>query len=181
MEEIKTSPAAIPEVPELRGEDAQTAAPITVPALPPGTNKRFVKPFNNGFVNAVRRLREPKCAAFFGSGAELQFVSAGYRFTFMGAPVVNEQGNVQVVGAAAFHNPDWVFINSQGPFVTPRMFVPGKSGLQTVDMGTNLRGADFSALLLLHELGHLVGNFVPDAGDNALNTSNSKAVLKNCY
>jgi hypothetical protein len=90
---------------------------------------------------------------------------------------------VTVVGAAthADMTPARIFINSEGPFVSQSMVVTGKSGFQTIDMGTHLRGPDFGALLLLHELGHVVGKFGPDAHDGKLNRSYTDAVLKNCF
>lgn len=181
LKELGAGPAPIPDIPQPQPERAPDPAPIAVPALPAGTNKNFVKPFNAGIVNAVRRLRAPGCAAFFGEGAEARFLNTSYRFVPMGAPAVDEHGSVKVTGAATFHAPDAVLINSQGPFLSPMMYVSGKNGFQVVDMGTNLRGADFSALLLLHELGHIVHKFGPDAADPELNLSNTRTVLKNCF
>lgn len=38
----------------------------------------------------------------------------------------------------------------------------------------------YQMLTLLHELGHTTGAFLPDANDNALNSSYTAAVLKDC-
>ena len=134
-------------------------APVSVPALPQGTRKELIKPFHDAFVNAVQRLRAPKCSEFFGEGAEEMFQSAEYRFLPLGAPIVKEDGTVSVVGACTHAEslPPSVFINLQGPFLDPKMYVLGKSEFQTLDFNTGLRGTDFGALLLLHELGHMVG------------------------
>ncbi|MCP9496801.1 MAG: hypothetical protein MSG64_20380 [Pyrinomonadaceae bacterium MAG19_C2-C3] len=60
------------------------------------------------------------------------------------------------------------------------MNIPG-AGFKTLDFGTGLRGADFGALLLLHELGHAVGIFGPDAGNQKLNKKYTDQVIKNCF
>jgi hypothetical protein len=165
--------------------DAAPSQPATaaVPALPLGTHKEFIKPFHDAFVKAVQRLRSPECSKFYGEGAEALFQSAEYRFLPLGAPAINEDGRVGVVGACthADTRPPSVFINLQGPFLSQLMYVPGKNGLQTLDFNSNLRGADFGALLLLHELGHMVGKFGPDANDYQLNLSYTQEVLKNCF
>ncbi len=61
------------------------------------------------------------------------------------------------------------------------MFVPGKSGLQILDMGTGLSGTKFGALLLLHELGHQVGIFGKDAGNEKVNRGYTQQVLDACF
>lgn len=173
---VREAPFPEPALSAVRAEEVA----IAIPVLPPGTKEEYVKSFNKGFVNAVRRLRAPKCSALFGSGAERRFVEVSYRFVPMGAPAVGDDGGVKVVGAATIEKKA-VFINNQGPFMSPVMLVPGKSGFQIVDMGTGLRGADFSGLLLLHELGHVMGLFGPDADDSALNRSNTQRVLDSCF
>jgi len=180
LRELAAKAAAMPDVPSA----ATAPDPVKIPALPKGGNgEKFAKPFREAFLNASRRLQTPKCAAFYGAGATAKFEGAEYRFVPMGAPHLNEQGVVTVVGAATYAEtqPAAVMINSQGPFLTQMMFVTGRSGFQTVDMGTGLRDADFGALLLLHELGHVVGKFGPDAHDSDLNRSYTESVLKACF
>lgn len=182
LQELAAKAAAMPAPAASRPATAQDE--IKVPALPVGgASKRFDKPFREAFLNASKRLRTPKCAAFYGEGATAKFEGAEYRFIPMGAPRLNDDGLPSVVGAAT-HNeatPALVTINSEGPFVRQAMLVIGASGFQTIDMGTNLRGADFGALLLLHELGHVVGKFGPDAHDGKLNRSYTESVLKACF
>ena len=173
LRELAASAAAMPGVP---GQ--------AVPELPPGTKKEYLKPFRAAFLNAIGRLRAPQCGAFYGEGAQGRLEGASYRFMGLGKPHLNAQGLVTVVGASTFADgppPAMVFINAEGPFLYQSMLVAGKSGFQTVDMGTGLRGADFGALILLHELGHVVGKFGPDAADSALNRSYTDLVLKNCF
>ncbi|MFI5361413.1 MAG: hypothetical protein ACHQ49_05545 [Elusimicrobiota bacterium] len=177
LRDLATKAAAMADAP-------LKAAPVIVPKLPAGTKKEFYKPFQAAFLNAINRLQAPKCAAFYGEGGETKFETSEYRFLPMGKPHLNDQGVVTVIGAATHAEgkpPASVFINSEGPFVTQMMFVTGRSGFQKVDMGTNLRDADFGALLLLHELGHVVGKFGPDADDSELNRSYTDQVLKNCF
>jgi len=61
------------------------------------------------------------------------------------------------------------------------MFVPGKSGLQTLDLGSGLSGKKFGAILLLHELGHQVGIFGKDAGNQKLSNEYTQQVLDACF
>jgi hypothetical protein len=181
LHELAARAAAMPDVP---ASEVPAAAPVAVPPLPKGTNAKYFKPFREAFLNASNRLRAPKCAAFYGEGGAAKFEGSEYRFLDMGKPHLNDKGVVTVVGAATYAEgkpPASVMVNAQGPFLTQSMYVIGKSGFQTVDMGTNLRGADFGALLLLHELGHVVGKFGPDAHDSDLNRSYTESVLKNCF
>jgi hypothetical protein len=182
LHELAKSAAAMPAV---IGQAPQAAAPApVVPRLPPGTKKELYKPFQEAYLNAVGRLQNPKCADLYGEGGADKFAGVQYRFLALGRPHLNDQFKPTVIGAVTHAEgapPASVFINSEGPFLTTSMFVTGKSGFQTVDMGTNLRGADFGALLLLHELGHVVGKFGPDANDSELNRSYTEEVLKHCF
>lgn len=182
LQELAASAASVPAPPA--NEPASAADAVKVPSLPKGPLKeKYEKPFREAFLNASKRLKSPKCAAFYGEDGAAKFESAEYRFVPMGAPHLNAEGLPTVVGAATYADstPASVMINSQGPFLTQSMIVSGKSGFQTVDMGTHLRGADFGALLLLHELGHVVGKFGPDAHDSDLNRSYTESVLKACF
>ena len=186
LHELAAKAAAMPDVP---GQAPPTPPAALVPRLPKGTNKNYEKPFQDAFINAIKRLRSPEmpeCAAFYGEGGEAKFESSQYSFQPLGKPHLNDKGLVTVVGAATHAEgkpPATVFINLQGPFLTQSMIVQGKDGFQTVNMGTNRYGADFGAILLLHELGHIVGKFGPDAGpnDGDLNRSYTDLVLKNCF
>jgi hypothetical protein len=192
MKQLAKNAAAMPDVAGQALPAAADEAPIIVPSLSKGTNEKYYKPFQEAFLNAISRLRSPEmpqCAEFYRANDpqfEEKFMSAQYRFLEMGKPHLNDKGIVTVTGAATHAEgkpPASVFINSQGPFFTQTMYVMGKSGFQTVDMGTNRRGDDFAALLLLHELGHIVGRFGPDAGpnDSELNRSYTQLVLDNCF
>jgi hypothetical protein len=144
-----------------------------------------VKAFNAAWLKAHDRLAtKPNCLDFFGQTAIAAFSATLYSFQALGAPTVDQNGKVQVTGAATFRGedggPSTVFINTQGPFLNQTMFVPGK-GMTTLDFGTGLRGADFGALILLHELGHVVGKFGPDAKNPDLNRQYTQDVLKNCF
>ncbi|HXT01871.1 MAG TPA: hypothetical protein VN915_14445 [Elusimicrobiota bacterium] len=184
LQNLAAAAAAMPAPPAAASASAPAAEAVKVPALPAGkANQKFAKPFREAFLNASKRLETPKCAAFYGEGAAAKFEGAEYRFIPMGAPRMNKDDLPSVVGAAT-HNeasPALVTINSEGPFVRQTMLVSGASGFRTIDMGTNLRGADFGALLLLHELGHVVGKFGPDAHDSKLNRSYTESVLKACF
>lgn len=177
LRELAANAVAVPVVP---GKAMLAAA---VPVLSLGTRGEFYKPFEAAFLSAIDRLHAPKCAAFYGAGAEAKFIGASYRFMSLGKPRVDVQGHVRVVGANTYHGAPsaLVIVNSDGPFVFQHMYVREKGEYHMLDMGTNLRGADFGALLLLHELGHVVGKFGPDVDDDKLNRSYTEAVLQNCF
>ena len=90
-------------------------------------------------------------------------------------------GAVNAVGAAtnSATKPSSVYINNYGPFRNTTVLVGTES--HTFDFGTKLRGANFGALLLLHELGHLVGIFGPDAKDPRKNLGYTQQVLEACF
>jgi hypothetical protein len=91
-----------------------------------------------------------------------------------------DHDDVSVTGAQT-NSPTSVFINDKGPFFNNRMFVQGKSGLQTLDSNSGLTGAQFGALLLLHELGHQTGIFGFDAGNQKLNREYTRRVQRACF
>jgi hypothetical protein len=172
---------AVLEAGRAAGRLMSEPAAAVFPVLPTGTPRDRERAFQSAFASAVRRLRAPKCAAFYGPGAEEKFRWVAYRFMPLGAPSLGPDGLPRVTGAATFPgSPPAVFINSQGPFLSQILFVPG-AGLRTLDMGTGLRGAEFGGLLLLHELGHVVGKFGPDAADSALNRSYTEQVRRRCF
>jgi hypothetical protein len=106
--------------------------------------------------------------------------ATNYRILPLGAPSYDSNtGSVRVSGAATFSISN-VFVNSQGPFFNIRPNVSGR-GPVTLDLGTGLNQTQFAAFQLLHELGHQVGLFGPDANDAALNSRYSQAVLDACF
>jgi hypothetical protein len=77
-------------------------------------------------------------------------------------------------------------INLDGPFVTPRVTYGGRryrlNGILTgPGAPTVLSDAEFRVVVLLHELGHLLGNLPPDTNDLKQNQANNRAVLSHCF
>ncbi|MEW6737586.1 MAG: hypothetical protein AB1489_40265 [Acidobacteriota bacterium] len=75
-----------------------------------------------------------------------------------------------------------IVINTRGTFSTlddPKVTIGDKE--VNVDCGTGFRGDKLGALLLLHELGHLVGLFGDDAGDEKKTNKYTAGILKNCF
>ena len=68
-----------------------------------------------------------------------------------------------------------ILFNSEGPFANPRLSVYG------VRFNYGLGDEDLRALLLLHELGHLLGIFKSDAQDAIWNRDYTKTVLAACF
>ena len=129
-----------------------------------------------------KRLLKDECAKFFG-GIEVAMTTINnteYRFLRRGAPAVNPANGVLGVMGAETKGPNSVFINTQGPSISQNILVPGE-GVKSFGYGTGLRGTEFNTMLLLHELGHQVGIFGPDAKDPKLNAAYTKQVLKACF
>ena len=55
-------------------------------------------------------------------------------------------GVVRVTGASTIGKV--VFINTEGNFLNPTMFVPGKSAPQVLDAGTGLRGKQWGCVTI---------------------------------
>jgi len=146
-------------------------------------NQKYVKGFLKALSEAEKRLQKSKCAALFGlSSADLvkMLENTEYRVASGGPTYDSNTREVSVV-AAQTNSSTSVFINDKGSFFNNQMFVLGKSGLQSLDFNSGLRGAEFGALLLLHELGHQTGIFGSDAGNQKLNRQYTRQVQKACF
>jgi hypothetical protein len=159
-----------------------------VPNVSGTRDKNAIKDFQNAFEEALSRLINDDCAKLFGGkeAAYKALFGARYGYRNLGGPKYNSNtGGATAVGAATFSNtrPQSVDINTYGPFRNTTLLVSTPSGVQsmTVDFGTRLTGKQFAALLLLHELGHLVGIFGPDAGNDALNRQYTQQVQNACF
>jgi YD repeat-containing protein len=162
--------------------DPQNPAPITVRYM----TQKYVNDFLRALQEAEKRLQKADCAKLFGkSAADLvnMLENTEYRVLAFkdGAPRYDSAtGETTVIGAQT-NSPSSVFINEKGPFFNNRMLVIGKTGLQTLDLNSGLHGKEFSALLLLHELGHQTGIFGSDAGNQKLNDKYTQQVRKACF
>lgn len=151
-------------------------------------DKGAIKDFTNAFNEAVSRLDDPDCAILFGgkTAALSALYGASYSYRNLGRPSYNSATqSIRVTGAATNSNtnPPSVYINTNGPFRNTTLFVSTPTGVQsrTLDFRTGLRGEQFGALLLLHELGHLTKVFRADAGNDQLNLSYTQQVQKACF
>src|SRR5262245_31804128 len=93
--------------------------------------------------------------------------SVEYRLVPMGKPKMLLDGSVTVVAALTLRDHHLILINSRGPFMNP-MMSSTRIGGQGVDFRFGLSPVDYRALLILHELGHLMGRFKPDGSDSEL-------------
>lgn len=148
---------------------------------------KYKKKFNAALTEAEKRLSKEECAKLFGkTAADLiaMLQNTEYRILPLtsGGPKYDSATNTTTVTGAQTNSPTSVFINSKGPFLQNVMFVPGAPrNPVTLDFNSRLRGAQFGALLLLHELGHQVKLFGPDASDYKVNLAHTKQVLKECF
>jgi len=134
---------------------------------------------------AGKRLVKKECSDFFGAGALAALTSAKYRVVSFGQPRFRE-GKLAVAGAATIRETGMVLINLDGPFVNPKLIAGGvvhrfNSILSPPESPVMLTDPDFRALLLLHELGHLLGKFGPDTAATSRSQHYNKAILKHCF
>jgi hypothetical protein len=92
-----------------------------------------------------------------------------------GKPKLNSDGKVSVVSASTDRDRNIILINSEGPYMNPRLTVHG------IQFNYGLADREFRALLLLHELGHLVGKFHHDGNDDALSRAYTRRVMEACF
>ena len=145
-----------------------------------------VQAFDAAWLDALQHLTTNyQCEQFFAGGGENPMAlleKTTYRFLDLGAPTVGADGTASVAGAMTV-DPTDVFINTSGPLFDQSVFVPSTQQFVYFSIG-GLSGADFGALLLLHELGHQEGLFGPDTGPNVpagTNAQYTQQVLDNCF
>jgi hypothetical protein len=129
---------------------------------------------------ALSLLAKRQCADLFGEGAIQTLGSADFRFVPMSKPRVQADGAVLVVTAATLREFKLILINRDGPFLQTAMSSNRIGGLG-VDFRFGLKPVDYRALVLLHELGHLVGRFKPDGSDPELATEYTRLVRNRCF
>jgi RHS repeat-associated protein len=97
----------------------------------------------------------------------------------------NGNGDYHWVGASASINGTRISINTSGPFVDGKIEFLNGEILSYTDLPGRPRLHKLSidslrAIILLHELGHIVGVFGSDLTDTTINLEHTEAVLKNC-
>ncbi|MEW6735316.1 MAG: RHS repeat-associated core domain-containing protein [Acidobacteriota bacterium] len=150
-----------------------------LPLYPPGSNvsPSLEKAIQNSLFEALGRLTRPRCAQFFaqnGGDGFTKLRNARFR-------IISRTSNI---GAEAKRDitPYEIWINPNGAFANLNNPVINVGGRQFIgDCGSGLRGPQLGALLLLHELGHLMNIFGPDADSPDINRAYTQAVLRNCF
>jgi hypothetical protein len=144
------------------------------------TAKRFL---DEAIVNAGKRLQRKECAAFLGPNAVEALNSTDYRVLSFGTPVLRE-GRLVVTAAETTPNHKMVLINLDGPFVSPRILIGGKyeyfTGLQPLNKSITLSDIQIRVLIVLHELGHVVGKFGPDTMSVDESQRHTDSVIEHC-
>jgi RHS repeat-associated protein len=156
--------------------------------VPPDTPIDYSLVMKDAVNEVVRRLATiPTCQYFFNDGNvknalvnDLAMINkTSYYFRNLGAATMNG-----VTGAGTLPDHKTVLINAQGPFISQQQMVsvPGGRRMETFDFGTGLRGVQFQALILLHELGHQTGVFrLHDASLPQLNLFYTRSVMEMCF
>jgi hypothetical protein len=124
---------------------------------------------------SLERLNRPACLKVFGPTAAAALMSANYRLINLGEPKLLPNGKLQVISAITMRQHRLIIINKDGPFMTPSLAVRG------LKFNRGLKDLEFRALLLLHELGHLINRFDADVDDPERNRLYTDLVLKNCF
>lgn len=140
----------------------------------------------NGFKDALERVSsKPDCAGFF--------VASTFDHDLSAASNALEDTTYRIISlpsagfGAATMGPGDVFINSNGSF-----FITGNGSIVATMPDSQGKATQilfgsttaFEGFILLHELGHEMGVFGKDAGypgADAVNGSNSKSILDNCF
>jgi hypothetical protein len=154
----------------------------TVPAKNLAATRRAL---NRAIADASKRLERPDCAEFFGPGATESLTSAEFKLIDLGAP--RFQANTPVVTAArTIRETNTILINIVGPFVTTRLALAGHyyyfNAIPARSAGpVVLPDTEFRVLILLHELGHLLGKFGPDRKSVERSQKANDAVLHHCF
>ena len=91
-------------------------------------------------------------------------------------------GQYSAIAAATSTNANSVYINNYGPFRNGSIYVSQRGIVARVpmDYGSGLSGAKFGSLMLLRELGHLVGKFGDDV-NNKQYLKNTQLVKEACF
>ncbi len=129
-------------------------------------------------VDAAEHVAKQKsCSKVFGPRAAETLKAAGYRFVPMGRPQLRMFPTPQysVVNAATIHEQNLILINSEGAFFEPRL------AIEAAYFNYGLKDRKLRAFILLHELGHLMGRFEPDADNPALSRKYSDLVRESCF
>jgi hypothetical protein len=147
----------------------QTDGDDPEPHVPLGTDDHFKERLKPAFQEAIGKLRDPGCGNFFGGSTYAMGVMDATLYRFVDLP---ENPNA-TAAAPSFHH---VLIVPSSAFMTYDAR-PGQP--RPLDRNWN-SGADFGALVLLHELGHQVGRFGEDTGIE-INRRHSRDVIWNCH
>jgi len=142
--------------------------------LVPGTPKEYWRPFAKAFDEALRLLKQGECHDFFKCSdpvAKLRSMNFDFAKLSQG-PGVGAQTNTPPRQPG---NVD-VDINSEGVFTTSTTDGTGYIQGHKIKAGDIM---DLRAIIILHELGHAIGQFPADYG-TSLNWTHTKDVIDHC-
>ena len=188
------APAASPEIEAARVSPAAVvAAPLTVPTP---LNSEFENERHaDSYRDVYRILKEDNsCSRFFGGPVKATEVLNHFAEQLKPARLVNNMVAIQMGGAymhvqnprtgASYRLFEQVMVNSEGPF----SMAPMANASQRLSVGHfPLSTRPARALILLHELGHLVQRpdgqwLLPNDGNNPqLSTRNTRTVETHCW
>jgi RHS repeat-associated protein len=134
---------------------------------------------------AQKRLDKDKCADLFGGKekAKAALQKANIYFGNLGEPTYDAKTN-KVKSINAVTKDGAIYINTKGAFFNNSFAAFDKdNNAQHFDLsfGTGYSGKKLAAVILLHELGHLVGKFEADSQDYEKNLAYTKQVLEACF
>lgn len=132
--------------------------------------------------DAGERLERQNCSELLGVDAAEALKLTDFRILSLGAPRLKE-GRLTVVAARTSEDHRTIVINRDGPFVSRWVLVGGRMRYFSSREAAMKRLSDgeFRTLVVLHELGHVVGRFGPDAGSVDESQHHTDEVIQYCF
>jgi hypothetical protein len=128
-----------------------------------------------GVVEAQKRLEKIGCRHAVGADDATALLTANYRILPMGKPQLLSNGRVRLLNATTIREAQLIIFNEEGSFVNPTL----KSG--GVQFNFGMSAVNLRALIILHELGHLIGRFAHDGDDPERSKAYTDLVRGSCF
>jgi hypothetical protein len=126
-------------------------------------------------LEAEKRLEQPRCRRVFGDEAPQALLNANYRILPLGKPRLVGNGKFQLMNASTIRDVRLIIVNADGSFINPSLEANG------VRFNYGMRPVNLRAMIILHELGHLIGRFAHDADDPVRSKAYTDLIRKGCF
>jgi hypothetical protein len=126
-------------------------------------------------VEAERRLEQPRCRRVLGDEATQALLTANYRVFSLGKPQQVANGKFQLSNATTIRELRLIVVNADGSFINPSLKAKG------VRFNYGMTPLNLRAMIILHELGHLIGRFAHDADDPVHSKAYTDLIRESCF